>query len=694
MQERITDISKFIGLRIYEDPTKAPAGSAREMVNLILSDRGGIKKRQGVSILGAYNSSAQRCRGFFVFRKSDSTTEIPIKFYDDELEYYHPDALAWARLKNGYTVGSDFGFKEGLVRSGNDDYVYYGNKTEPDARWNGAITQLNGALAGGETTIVVDSVLRPDIYHVETASASTATTLDIATAKWVNDQWINFYVYIKAGAQAGKIRKITDNTTTQITFDTLGADPGDVEFEIRYPKFPASGTLIVNGNTLAYSAIPEYNKFTTSAAVATPDNSPVALVPEEAVGNPRGNRMEVLRGRRYVANVRSGVGRDSSGNPSGIAQPGSVFVSKVCNSLFPTADLNDFAFANPRVAGEGDIIAGAYGGEGHTDIRVQEDAVYMFKPKSIESVKYTQDANDLATLTQVSTSYGSIMQSIKGSDDIYFITSDKQFTSLGRVVNRDVREQALNIGLPVKRLLESYGYDSNAKGAEFKNRIHIPVKSTDSDTNTNRLLVYNMNGRFEGEWWMNIDKMDIYNNELYASQSNSANVIKLYEGLNDVYGDSVSDTQSFEVNTIYKENWLNLLKSKFGQQEVNLFACEGYILGNTRLTFNLYKDLSEVPFLTFQFAGTEDQVDNNFENRFLGSLPKGIKPIGNISTTTDNEGMRHFMFLLYFPFVHSEWISWGFTCQGKDTNFEILRAGMNFSEDTINDFANRVKTIV
>lgn len=692
-KESITALNRFIGLRVYEDPTKAPPGSAKKMVNQLISDRGGITKRPGVKLLGNFNSASDRCDGFTVFRKTDSVTEIPIKKYGDKVEYYFENYGDWALLKDSYRDPSNVGFVHGFIRSGNDDWIHYGNREEYDTRWNGAVTQLNGALAGGESTITVDSVLRPDIYDDQTASASAATTLDVASAIWAASQWINFFVHITSGVHSGKVRRITANTSTQITFDTLGSDPGSCTFEIRYPLFSETGTLIYNGTEIAYSAMPTATTFTVTNAHAAADNSPVTVIPTTYPANPRGNRMVVLRGRRYVGNVRSGLLRDSAGTLSGAAQPGAVFVSKVVNATNLDGDLIDFTFADPRAAGEGDVIAGAYGGEGITDLAVHDDGVYMLRPHAIEAIKYSQDTNDVAQIEQISTSYGAITRPISGFDDLFFFTSDKQLTSISRVLLKADKEQAINIGLPVKRLLQSYGYDKNSKGAAYRNRLHLPVKNTDADTAANRLLIYNMNGFFEGEWWLPIDGMDIFNNDLYASLSNGPNVVKMYEGLNDKLGIVSDNSYEFPITSIYESNWINQTSNGFNQQEVNLFLCEGYILGGTSLDFKLYKNLQTSPFLQFTFAGTDDAVDDDFLSHFLGSLPLGIEPIGGISTNANEDGMKHFMFMVYFPFEHAEWISWGFTNTGLNQNYEITRAGMNYKEDTILDFANRLKEI-
>lgn len=700
MEKKVIQFGDFReGLVVSEDPTNTPLGSARKIINGTITDRGGVSKRKGVKLLGTFDDSNGRCQGFKVFKKTDAITEIPIKALNTgKLQYYNPVTLDWALLKDDFTEASNFGFTHGFVRTGNADFIYGGNRNEDDFKWQGTVTKVAATAAIGATTLEVTSVLRPDIYEDKTASASSTTTLDVSDTPWVNDQWNGFYVYIKSGVEINKIRKITDTINNQITFDALDVDPGNCEFEIRYTDFPASGTLMIGNNEVVYSAMPEYNKFTVTALTAeATEDDPVTLVIVFNEGGPRGNRMCYLVGRRYIANVVSGMKRDSSGVLGGAAQPGSVFVSEVVNGLHNDGNLDSFSYGDPRVAGEGDIIAGVLGGAGHIDILPHNDAVYMFKPFSIESVAYSQDADDLANIEQPSPNYGAIMRPIKGKDDIYFVTSDKQLTTLGLVLQKADKEQATNIGLKVKRLLQDYSYEKTAKGGVYQNRIYIPVKSKSSDSSTNRLLVYNMDEikrRFEGEWWLNIDSMDIFENELYFSSSVNSNVYKIDDGLNDILGSTSSNTQDYPITFEWLGNWVNLTQSKFNRQSVNVFACEGYILGNTKLTFNLYKNLQDIPFLSFDFEGTESGfVDVDFSSMFKGSLPKGLQPKGAVGTEVDNEGRRHFLFYLYFPFEYGEQFSWGFTNSGKDQSFEVIRGGMNPSEDTILDLNNRIKQL-
>ena len=50
------------------------------------------------------------------------------------------------------------------------------------------------------------------------ASSGTTTTLVDATKSWTTNQYIGYWVYIAYGTAAGQIRKITANTSTQLTF--------------------------------------------------------------------------------------------------------------------------------------------------------------------------------------------------------------------------------------------------------------------------------------------------------------------------------------------------------------------------------------------------------------------------------------------------------------------------------------------
>jgi len=733
-----------LGLRNLEDDTKAPLGSARYMLNCQISDRGGITTRPGTALLGTVNTSSSPIKGVFNFKKSQGSAEIPIKAYATYLEYYHATA-GWTKLKTGFTTEQEFGFTSSLVNTSNEDYVYFCNRTEEYQRWRGAITLLNGALSGGETTITVDSTLKDNVYYSGTATSNGATSVTVSTATWATDMWKNFVVHIVG---TGKVRRITGNTTTVLTFDTLGSGPGNVAFEIRQLAFPLYnvGTVATNGSTtltgtgtnflsvyrtgdsiyvdgetvrtvdavasdtsltvtstfsttasslkhkgktqiiyadtvIEYTNIDLATTFTVGSAHAGSDNIAVTIVPQVFNAAPRGNRLENLMGRVYVGNVRSAVSRDSAGALQGSDQAGSVFVSKLL-------DPSKFTFSATRIAGEGDIINMPYGGGEVTDLKAQESSMYAFKKGYIESITYSQDANDFAVRTPLKTGKGSVGKVIKGTDDLYFMTIDKQLTSLGRVKTKDILPQTENIGLPIKRLLESYDH-TDFNGIEFNNRIYTCHRTSSDETYNNVILVYNKQTKsFEGSWTLPAGYFFEYLNDLYYAESNGANVWKMLTGKSDVQ----SSTVKYPVTSEWRSSFFNVLPIKQNIQGVNSIALEGYITSNTSFTFSLYKDFSDDAVISFTFNGTEDpSILGDTLNRFMGSTSLSLQPLGTISNP-DGSGKRRFQIICYFPYIYGQTFSTGISSSGKDMDWEIIRISLGLKED-ISTMVPRIKTI-
>lgn len=737
-----SDFSK--GLHLLEDDTKAPLGSARKMLNVSISDRGGIATRPGTELLGTINTTASGIKGFYNFKKSQGSAEYLLKAYSTLLEFYHPTA-GWSRLKSGFTDAQEFGFATSLVNADNDDFCYLCNRTEEFQRWRGSATLLNGALSGGETTITVDSVLKDNVYFSGTATSNSATTITLSTAVWATDMWKNFYVHIVG---TGKIRRINSNTTTVLTIESLGSGPGNVAFEIRQVAFPVhgAGTVATNGSTtltgtgtsfltnyavgdailvsgetvrtiatitsdtvmtstvafsttasgLSYKAtqgiiyantVVKYydidlaTTFTVVSAHAGADNVAVTIVPEIFSGAPRGNRLESLLGRVLVGNVKSAVSRDSAGALQGSDQAGSVFVSKLL-------DPKTFTFSATRVAGEGDILNMPYGGGEVTDIKAQENVAYCYKPGYIEAVRYTQDADDFAVREPLKAGKGSVGKVIKGADDQYFMTIDKQYTSLGRVASKDITPQTANIGLPIKRLLDTYNHD-DFNGIEFQNKIYSCHRTSDDETYNNVVLVYNKQTKsFEGIWALPAGFFVEKGGELFYSESSGANVWKMLEGKADVQ----SSTIKYPITSDWRSNFFNLLPVKANIQGINSVALEGYIKANTTFTFSLYKDFSDTAALSFTFGGTEDTflVGDDF-TRFLGSNPLGLQPLGTVDAP-GSDGRRRFQFLVYFPWIYGQTFSTGFQSDGVAQDWEVVRCALGLKED-ISTAVLRTKTI-
>lgn len=684
-RDRIIDINfgKY-GFRSEEDTTSAPIGSLRKMVNAQITTRGGLAPRLGTVLLGTNNTSTQPIRGFYNFRKSLGTDELLVKTYDDEVEFISKtyESAGWTRLKSGFTVAQEFGFMTSLVNTDNQDYTVFCNRYEPYQRWTGAVAKLTTTLVGAETAITVDSTLLVNIYDSKTASASAATTLDISPAAWAASQWIGFYVRITNGAHTGKVRLISANTTTQITFATLGSDPGLCTFEIRQLAFPATGTLIYSGTTIAYTAVPTDVTITVASAHAAAINTLVTLVPTEYPAAPRGNRLTNYLGRVVVGNVRSALARNAGGALAGYSSAGSVFVSKL-NDPF------DFSYSATRVAGEGDIIAMPYGGGDITDVSYFEDTAYVFKARYIEAIKYSQDTNDLAVRDPLKAGIGSVGKTLKGADDIYFFTPSKQLTTIGRVKQKDIKPQTLNIGEKIKRYLDLCSVDDIGRGIEIAERAYFPIKSSSSATYNDVVLVYNRDKQiFEGIWDIGAFGIDRWNDGYYYAQSNAANVYKLFEGHSDVEGDARYGI-NFEVATHY----MNLTASKGYLQAMHGIVVEGYIAGGATFNFSVTGDFAANAFLSGTFAFTEEGLlDGELTKAFLGNGPFAINPLGVSITDPDSDGRRHFQWRQYFPFQYKNYYSVGFSSSDADNDFEISRTGLIMKED-VSVNVNKIKSL-
>lgn len=684
MNEKLIDIQNFrLGFLELDDTTKAPIGSLRIMRNAQVTDRGGLGPRPGTELLGTENTNGNPIRGFFNFKRSDSSDELLVKAYDDELEFLSANLEdeGWQRLKNGFTAGKEFGFMSSLVNTDNTDKMIFCNRFEPYQTWGGAVMQLNGALAGGETTMVVDSTLLPDIYDAQTATSHSATVLTVSTVNWASSQWVNFYVHILTGTYAGKISPISANDGTSITFTSVGGDPGACDFEIRQIAIPASGTLILGGNTVAYSAVPSATQITCSSAPTTADNTPITVIPTEYPGAPRGNRLTNYLTRAIVANVRSALIKDGS-SLKGYSAAGSYFVSKINT---PT----DFSYTATRVAGEGDVVAAPYGGGDFTDIIAQEDSFYAFKAAYIEKAMYSQDTSDLITRTPLKTGIGSVGKVFVGTDDVYFITPDKQITSLGRVQLKDILPATQNIGYKIRRYLDAAVIDDVGRGAEINSKLYFPLKSNSAAEYNDVMLVYNKQFKmWEGIWDLGAYGIERFNGDWCYAESDGPNVFKMFTGHADVVG-SVRNAIFSEVAT----HFINLTPTKSALQGICCLFVEGYILGGTTITFNMWKDFADDPFLTFDFATTEEGFLDGAESRgYLGGNPLAIDPMGASFSDPDSDGRRHFSFRVYFPYEYGNFFSIGHESNDADIDYEITRYAVGVKYETSIP-TSRIKTI-
>lgn len=741
-------IDKFkLGWHRRVDPSRIPIGGAQKSVNMTITDRGGIGPRPGELLLGADNTTRAGVKSLYAFKRTDGS-EILIKSYSTVLEYYNTLSSSWELLKSGYASGKVFGFKEHTINTDQVDLIYFGNGIDPYARWNGWISQLNGALAGSETEVILDKVLTDTVHEsgtassvttttlvvpantwatdiwndfyvritdgaksgfiaritgttdttitfneisglsgtptfelrllqipdnvnfTGTASGSSSTTIDVASAVWADDQWNGKYVQITSGAQTGEISLISDGTTTQITFATISGLSGTPTFKIIDTAIANPNSLVYNDATVAYTGVPQDDRVTVASAHAASDGAGVTVAPVEYPENPRGNLFETLHESMYVA------GQPSSAN----------LVSRSA-----TADATDYTFQATRAADEGDVIWFPYGGNSISDIRGQESSLYVFKPDAIEAVTYSQDGSDLADIQPITQGpgVGPKGRTWKMGDDIAFGTSDNRISTLGRVKLRDTRPQVTDIAFPIRREVKDYNFDAIV-GEEFRNRAFVGVKSDLDVASNDRTMVYNNDNKsWEGYWHLNAGSLSQYNGGMYYGDSFTPNVYQMLTGLNKRKG-----TDTFPISAQWQSGWINRRGSGFYLNEVSALAVEGYITSGTTINFDLYKDFSEVPFRELSLSGVETDFQDNVPNfNIIGTDALGTEPLGgnSIIGEIDSEGRRHFIIFLYFPITQLEYISIGVNSSGKNQDWETIAMGINATENVFENLP-RVKS--
>lgn len=142
------------------EPDALRTNESPDLENVIFDGQGSFIVRPGYELFGNRLSTAGSILRLHTFRRPIRDDEILMRQRATTLEYYHIGTAQWETVPIVGSIAA--GAKLGLINytSATDtvDYVYYSDgSTLTLQRWNGGHTQLNGALAGGEATVTVDS---------------------------------------------------------------------------------------------------------------------------------------------------------------------------------------------------------------------------------------------------------------------------------------------------------------------------------------------------------------------------------------------------------------------------------------------------------------------------------------------------------------------------------------------------------
>lgn len=575
------------GYRTQGDPSALEPGACQAgSQNVVISDGDLIEPRKGFTLFGTDDSSGERINSAYTFIRRHGG-EVPVRASGTVIEYWNDETLAFENLITGLASARIVGFTQLWDNDLYQDQFFMCNGVDSDMMWDGVFSQLDGALVGAETEIVVNSVLTETIHDSNTASASTDTTITIASSAWGTDIWNDlFYVYITAGTHVGKIARITDSDATSITFSTITGLSGTVTtFEIRQNKFAHSGTVHIGTTDIAYTSLSHYNTFAgCTGTPAAADDAAISQAVSKYPGNPRGFMTATLNGRRLI------VGTDSS----------TVYASHIF-------DGTDFTYSGPRAAGEGDVIL--VEGDGPIyGLGIFGGTAFAVKKSFIKKLVYTEDGTDVLNSESVESSPNcgtvSPLSIVQADNNLFLASPVDGIKTLSRVENIE-NFRLLQIADAIRPDMERGRFNFSA-GFFWKNKLYMSMEEEEDSTDNDIVQVYN----FAKSCWepplvgLNISSFFPYQGELHGASSVHKKCYKLFTELDDYYDGSEATPIAA---AWYTPNFTfgSALKRK-------AFTClyvEGYIAENDEIEVELryeYEGVSDL--ITGSISGTNEAI--------------------------------------------------------------------------------------
>ena len=419
--------------------------------------------------------------------------------------------------------------------------------------------------------------------------------------------------------------------------------------------------MIIEGSLTAYTAITTSTGLTVSSAPAMATGTSVALVPEEIKSAPRGNILGVLFTQMFL-----------SGNKR---FPTSVYRAKI-------DDASDFTYSATRVAGEGDVIDIPDAAPKVTDLSIFEDKIIVGSESYIESLVFTQDANDLPNRTPLlrSSLAGPSGRASRIGDDFLFTNKNGDISTFSRVVNKDVRASTTNVAWDIDRATRNLDL-TGSNSFTSKNYSFVAVKeSEDSATNDIILVRDNTRGKWVGKWNLPAQCFTEYNNNLYFGSSASREVYKMMTATTVQTKGTDLIGYTFRAAT----QWINKTSDKSHSEQFDTLKVGGFIKLNTPITFRIYYDFSLEPAKTFTWNPqdhpksilglTPAQV---LGVSYLGSSPIGVD--GSEDVFGDYGEVPFLTYIKVSPTAHN-YVKVEVETDGENQYVEITQLGANITE--------------
>lgn len=205
-------LSEFDGAMTSRDSDDIPDGKSPVILNARVTGSH-VRGAKGYSLIGSRNENTGSTTAKFTYIRNDGI-EVMVTVRDNgttaTLQWYDKENDAFYTLLAGLTTGKVMGFAE--FNTSTTNQLVFCNGVQNMSVWTGATTRLTAALAGGETSISVESTANfpatgTIIYNgTEIAySAKTATTFTVVSA------------HASAGTNDGVAQAVDDSTHSGIT---------------------------------------------------------------------------------------------------------------------------------------------------------------------------------------------------------------------------------------------------------------------------------------------------------------------------------------------------------------------------------------------------------------------------------------------------------------------------------------------
>ena len=257
-----TIVDVFTGFKTKVDASKLDSGANPNGQNTSINDGDRISVRNlGTDLFptGTVSTTASRISSLHTFRKR-SGENLVMRSVGTYMEWYEEGNDAWEVLKTGLTADKEFGFADYNINADLVSYTYFGNAVDPFFRWTGNHTLVNGALAGGEGTITVDSTTgfpsSGTIIYCGTElaySGKTATTFTVVSAHACADnRGVAQAVEATASNPRGNIYLVANN---RLFISGVASSTQAVFFSAYGNATDFSSAAIVNSSTAASPGI-------------------------------------------------------------------------------------------------------------------------------------------------------------------------------------------------------------------------------------------------------------------------------------------------------------------------------------------------------------------------------------------------------------------------------------------------------